>query len=270
MEHDESSTFETFADFTLEAPDAVDQAIFGGPGAVYGGTEADIELKKIRLRIGRRPTVRNMRKLYELLALPYPSDFALFSSYDVWMFSFKVHLLRDGGFQTVRQFGCQVKYPEDEMISIVAQLPESAFIRNLGGSISVSADLGATGEATVPQTGWSAGDFKTKISADLRAAASAKAELNLSFSVMTTSVIATGTADFVGEWSIRRTDAPLLGEQIFVHTLLIPKEQKALNLQLRAYVAVDTLFMVPARLNSEWVNINAPLVDSGVVGTASD
>jgi hypothetical protein len=263
---EKSSPIEEFADFELDTPDAVNQTIFSGPDAKLGGESST----KIRLRIGRRPTVCNLRALYELLGQSYPPNYALFKEYDVWMLSFKVHLWNDSAFKSVRQLGCQVQYPESDMISIVSHLPESSFVRLIDGKLSVSADFSATGEAKVPEVGGSVAGATAELSADLHAAVSAGAGINLSFSVMTANVIATGTADIAGEWSIRRADQPLLGEQAFVHTLLVPKDQKVLKLQLRAYATVDTLYFVPARVNTDWLKINVPLDNGSTVGTAVD
>jgi hypothetical protein len=248
-----------FEDVVLSAPDAVDQGIFSGPDARLGGAESDVGLRHIRLRIGRRPTVQNMRKLYDALDVEYARSLKLFENYEVWLFSFAVHLIKDGGFNTVRRLGCQVKFPEDRDVSIVSQLPDSEFIAAITTDVKASAAFDVNGRANVPELGASAATASFKIGGGLSASASADALVNLSLSVMTARVIATGTGDYLGEWSIKRGDQPLLGEQHFLSSVLVPKDDTSLAVSIRAYVEVASPYLVSARLKSEWVDVRVPL-----------
>jgi hypothetical protein len=264
---DSSPARDDFEEFTLGTPDAVDQIIFEGPNKTdLGGVDADVGLKQIRLRIGRRPTVRNLRKVYEFLSIDYPKDLKLFDTYEVWLFSFNLHLMKDGGFQSVQQFGCQVKYPQEYAVSIVSLLPDSEFITMAGGQVKASATLSATGVAEVPTFGASFGGAKAQVGGGIHVEASADAKVNLSFSVMADKVIATGIGDFLSEWSIKRGDKPLLGEQQFLNAVLVPKRQKRLDVQVRAYVTVGTGYFIPARLNSEWVQMKISLDADAEIG----
>jgi hypothetical protein len=256
-----------FLEVDLDTPDAVDQSIFAGPGKQkLGGAEPDISVKRVRLRIGRRPTARNLRKLYELLKLEYPKDLALFEQYEVWLLSYTVQLRKDGGFESVQQLGCQIKYQENGSVSIAAQIPESEFIKIVNGRLTASADLSVTGQAKVSTDGLPDGKQIRQIAAGVSAGVTANSEVNLSFSVMTPKIVATGTGDFVGEWSIKRAGTPLWGEQDFLHVLLVPVRKKALDLEIRSYVVVDTLYFARARLNSEWIKISVPLDSDAGVG----
>ena len=255
-----------FQEFLLDTPDAVDQAIFHGPEAKLGGAEPDLALRRVRLRIGRRPIVHNMRRLYEALSVEYPKDLKLFEQYEVWLFSLRLHLLKDGGFNSVRKLGCQVKYPEDYAVSIVSQLPDSEFITRAGGQVKTSAIFTVTGDVKIPVIGASAGKASVQIGGGIHAEASADAHLTLSFSVMSDKIVATGTGDYLGEWSVKRGDQPLLGEQCFLNAVLVPKSQTQLALEMRAYVAVGTPYLVPARLNTDWIKVVLPLDANASVG----
>lgn len=259
---------EDFAEFALGAPEAVDQVIFEGPErGDLGGVDADVTLNQIRLRIGRRPTVRKLRKLYELVGVEMPGDLKLFDKYEVWLFSYNVSLMKYGGFQSVRQFGCQVKYPEDYGVSIVSLLPDSEFVAWTEGQVKATAALSANGSAEVPIVAGCVDGAKAQVGGGIRVEASADAKINLSFTVMTDKVVAIGTGDFLSEWSIKRGDKPLLGEQCFLNAVLVPKGQKQVDVQVRAYVTVATGYFVPARLKSDWVSMTVALDANAGVGT---
>jgi hypothetical protein len=262
------NTQNDFEDVILGATDAVDEVIFRGPErSVLGGAEPDVSLKQIRLRIGRRPTVRKLRRLYDVLGIKYPADLELFNDYEVWLFAFQLHLLKDGGFSSVRKLGCQVKFPEDAAVSIVSQMPDSDFVSWAGGKVSALATLSATGRAEVPVMSASVGAASAEVGGGIKAEVAGDAHVNLSFSVMTDKVIATGTGDCIGEWAIKKQDEPLLGEQHFLSAVLVPKGAPDLTVGIRAYVEVGTAFFVSTLLKSEWVNIDVSLDGEGHIGT---
>lgn len=257
-----------FVDYQLGIPNAVDQLILNGPGgAKLGGSDPDVQVKQIRMRVGRRPTIRNLRRLYEVLELQCPKDLELFENYDVWIFAFKVHLMKDGGFGSVTQFGAQVRFPEDSAISIVSLLPDSEFITKGGAHLKASAALSVTGDAMIPEAAIAVGAATAKVGGDIRASVSGGAHINISMSVMTTKVLTIGTGDYVGEWSIRRGEQPLLGEQSFLSTVLVPSGLNDLEVQLRAYVNVSTGFLVPARVQTDWLTMAVSLENAASVGT---
>jgi hypothetical protein len=256
-----------FVEFELGVSDAVDQLIFNGPEAKLGGEHPDIEARQIRLRIGRRPTILNIRKVYQKLDQECPKNLELFDDYESWIFSFRIHLMKDGGFSAVRQLGAQVMFPEGSGVTIVSLLPDTEFADRGGVHAGASAEVSVTGDAQVPEVSAALGPATIEIGGGIKASASAGAHINVSFSVLTSQVIATGSGDHVGEWSIRRAKEPLLGEQNFLTTILVPTGESDLEVKIRAYVVVATGFFVPARLQTGWITMTLPLQSSAAIGS---
>lgn len=255
-----------FEDVALSVAHAVNQELFDTETGKVLGPDADIAARSIRLRVGRRPMVCNLRALYRCLQLEYPQQYELFTKYQVWLLSFKIHLMKDGGYQSVREFGCQVEYPENRAVSIIAQLPTSEFMTVVEGEARTDAQLELNGEVTAAAAAHSS-IADVSLGGSIRAKQSVGARVNLSFAMMTANVIATGTGNYAGEWIIKGSRGrPLLGEQAFLHTLLVPKDMKQLSMKIRPHAAVGVWGLPATRLNGKWINLTVSLRDDVSVG----
>jgi hypothetical protein len=240
---------------------------FGGPGA-------DIYNRDVRLRIGRRPTVIRLRTLFKQLGRDVPAEFEVFREYEIWIVAHHLNLLEERGLFKIREFGCRVDYTAP-CGTIIAHFPETEFIQSANGEFSSSVDLSVEGQAKLPSALSSAslgiGGPQLELGGGVRVSQSAKAAIHLSFRVMSPKAIATGNGDHLGEWIIHRAnDQPLIGEQNFVHLLLLPNDANALNYQIQSFVTVDVLGMFPVRMNSEWVKFSAQLDREATIAVERD
>ena len=99
------------------------------PERKYGGPEADIQFKGVRLRVGRRPIVFNLKKLYEKSGRELPGDLEVFGSYDMWVFTHSVGVVQEGGWQYIQQLGFHVKFGERPIVTNLELLPQDVTAR---------------------------------------------------------------------------------------------------------------------------------------------
>jgi len=225
------------------------------------GMEPEIEEKQIRLRIGKRPIVRNLRTLYEINSRSLPEDLELFVAYDIWMITHVVSIVQASGFRKVKQLGYQVNFPEDPKITVLEVLPQTQFVKKIGTSCESITDIQLNGQAQVPQELTNMLDQIESISFNGKLAMSNSVNIvgRLSFSIMTPIVQAVGKGDDSSEWIFTKDEKPLLGDQLMVQIILTPKFLDEITFQSRVYATISTFNVLPVRLKSDWITIQCEL-----------
>ncbi len=257
---DKSLIDNDYEDIILGEGNANDSTLLFPIGKADLGTKPDINTGKIHIRIGRSPQIWNLRELYKISNTTLPKELQLFDQYNIWVIAITVQIMKEGGFKDIRQLGCKITYPENRAITILSGMPETSFIKMANGSLESSFDLGVNGSTTISE------DFQEEIKpwvsldGGLKIRQNAKAQINLSFSVITPTVIAIGAGDYAGEWLLFRNDGtPLVGQQPLMHILLCPKDMKTLKFEAQVYATIDTLHMLPMRLTGPSVEFKTLL-----------
>lgn len=247
----------------LTPEDAVDPRLFIAPqNRTFGGT-ADSELlhKKIRVRMGERPTARNVRKMFEAEGKELPADLKVYAAYDIWLVGMSVGVLKEGGWQSVKRLGLQVELPSSPRFVVIGMAPETRLIVRGNAGLECRLELGANGGLAVPDAVSAAVKAALPVTAEASASAkvSAKSGVNVSFSVISPAIIAVGKGDRRVEWVIEDADGPLLGDQELCFTVLTPIVADEIEMTARISATISTFDLLPCLLRGPEVPVKAVL-----------
>lgn len=251
---------ESYEECVLSENSAIDQALLIDPLDRDFGS--DIEFESIDLRIGRRPSARNLAKFYEATGQELPKEYSLYVSHNIYLISVTVGIMNKGGWKNVKQLGVQLEYDENPRVTILDLLPQTEFIETAGGHFRSNTDITLNGKAKVSDAlieGVGDGEI---ISGDAKIESSNSANIaaSFSFSVMTPKVIATGVGDHSAHWLFKKDKEPLVGDQTVAHTLLVPLHVEDLNLKARLYASVSGFGGLPVKLTSDnWISLEIDL-----------
>lgn len=250
-------------EITLDiASNALDPYLMVPPSERDFGGEPNIETKGIRIRIGERPFARDLRSLYESNGRKLPPDFEVFRSYDIWLLTQSVSLIKEGRFKEVREVGYQVRFPDKPKITILDVLPRTEFVKISKASLKSEVDIQINGGASnvVDSTErLSDGSESFHSGVKLKTHTGINMAVRLSFSVMTQKITAIGIGDHVSEWVFKKDDNLLVGDQLMVQTLLTPKRLKKLKFEARAYATISGFCSLPVKLCSDWIKLECDL-----------
>lgn len=250
IEHEVSLGPENAVDPDLLVPPS--QRRFGGP---------EVEFSRIRIKIGERPIARDLRTLYQLTKRELPGNLEVFRSYRLWMVTHAVSIVDQATIRSVRQVGYQMRLPNEPCVTVVEMFPQTRFVKKVEGKWETRADLEIDGKASVPDTVTELLDHFEGLTLGGKVTIATKVGLigRLSFAVFTPVVQAVGVGDRQSEWIFERSDEPLIGDQLMVQILLVPKHVDRVEFEARAHAVVSTFNLIPTRLNSEWIPLACSL-----------
>jgi len=245
----------------LNRQSALDPDLLVPPSKRTLGTDPDIEAGPLRLRIGERPVARNLRALYELRGRQLPEDLEIFISYDIWLLTHCVSVVKEGGFKQIRQMGYQMRFPDKPKVTVIEVLPQTDFVKRVGGFLKSESDIQINGQASLPD---SLTHLLNKVeNLSFGGKLTISKHLNVvgmvSFSVMTPVIQAVGVGDNGSEWVFKKYEQPLLGDQLMIQIVLTPPHLRRLNFKARLYATVTTFNLVPVRFESQWIDLECSL-----------
>lgn len=226
--------------------------------------EGKISVKNLEIRLGDRPVCRNLRRLYELAHRELPPDIAVFHEYDIWSLSHVIGAIhRKDSYPKIKGLGYEAIFEDEEEVFTIEILPRSKFLKVAGVETETQFDLGLEGHAQIPesvkmlleQVEYLGGDAKIKLASDVKMVG------RVSFSVMTPIIQAIGQGSSHCEWLFEVDDKPLLGDQIMLQTILVPRNTASLKFKARGYALIKSSFVnFPAMFYTNWLNIECPLI----------
>lgn len=230
----------------------------------YGEEERDdtISAKGLEVRLGTRPLARNIQHLYELGHDGLPQERALYDTYDLWIITHTVGVIRRRGRAEVRLLGYEARFDDEDTLYTVELLPQSQFVTRAGASVGVHVDLGAEGHAQVPDAVRNLLDSVEFLGADARISLSSDFQIlgRISLSAISPIVQAVGKGSSRCEWCITADEEPLFGDQTLLQVVLVPKAMDRLTFRARAYAAIKPRWLAPLdRRDTDWVEIECPL-----------
>jgi hypothetical protein len=242
----------------LDFKSARDPDLLVPPSKRTFGAEPDIEVGQLRLRIGERPVARNLRLLYEMSKRELPSDLEVFVSYDIWLLTHSVSVIKEGGYKKIRQLGYQVRFPDKPKVTVLEVLPQTHFVTKVGGFFKSEADIQINGQASMPESITHLLNTVENLSLGGKLVLSEQVNLvaRITFAVMTPVIQAVGAGDNGSEWVFRQDEQPLLGDQLMIQILLTPRRLRALDFKARVYATIATFNLVPVRVTSEWTDLS--------------
>jgi len=245
---------------TLTFADAVDPLLAIPPSQRSFGSGSQIEEGHVRLRIGERPIVRDLKRLYRKAGKTLPTDFEIFSAYNIWMILFAVGIVRESGMRQVNRFGFALTFPEKPRVTVLSVLPQTRFVKRAGALLKAEATLSLNGSAEVPEAVSQALTTTDTLSVDASLNVSTQANVfgTLSFSLLTSVIQAIGTGDRRAEWVFEKSEHPLVGDQHLAITLLAPKQVDELEVATRLSASITVFNLLPCKLETEFA-LRVPL-----------
>src|SRR5579863_9089688 len=249
---------ESSCELSLTLADAVDPLLTIAPSRRHFGksNEPDLQKGRVSLRIGDRPIVRDLKLLYRTTHNQLPTDFEMFTAYNVWLVGFGLGILREAGFSKVERFGFAVTFADTPRVTVLAVLPQTRFLKRAGLDLNMEAVLALNGAAQIPNTA-----VELSAHASLKLSSELKMVGNLSFSVQTPVIAAIGVGGRHAEWLFEKSAQPLVGDQQMMLTLLAPRAADELQTTLRVSVTISTFNLLPCRLEKE-VSLTVPLSEA--------
>ncbi len=234
-----------------------------------------IVVNDMHVRLGDRPIARNLRTLYEQGHKDFPEDLVLFDKYDVWLITHSIGVIRKEGQAKVKTLGYEALYDEAPKVYTTELLPQAKFIRKAGAIFENRVDYTVEGLAQVPDIAKVVlaqvpdmakvvleamnvlgGDARFSLSSSLKMIG------RISFSVMTPVVQTIGVGASLCQWQFEADEKPLLGDQLMLQTVLVPRYTEKINLKVRGYALIKTGWTrTPVRYETQWLHLQCPLID---------
>lgn len=253
-----------YYELDLYYADAIDPTLLVLPSKRKLGHAADADVKtdKIHVRVGRRPTVRNLRALYELTGRKIPPNLEIFRAYELWLVTHVVGVVKSGAWENIRELGYKMYFPDKPRITVYAVLPQTQFVKKFGLELKVEVGMNLDGAVSMPVKVSELLERIEEISlyGEVRISNAVNIIGNLSFSVVTPIVQAIGVGDRVSEWVFKKYRRPLLGDLIMMQVVLTPRHLDKLVFKAQTYVTVNGFTKpVPVKIPSKWIDLECLL-----------
>lgn len=223
--------------------------------------EPAIDTGKFSVTIADRPVGLSVAALSERLEQPIPPEVDIYQRFAVWLVPNRVSIIRRSGFAETISAGIECEYLNgSKTCSIVSLLPAPQFIvwGKADGSIHCAGNLSFAGE-TLPAGGDMGVVRINEAGIGFGISGAARVSASFSVNVVTPYVSAVGIGSSRAEWRFDRHEEALFGRDLETWAvILLPKRQKELEMRIRVYVTLRTVF-VPTRHQSDWQNVTCLL-----------
>ena len=205
------------------------------------GSEGIISVKDLEISLGDRPVCKNLRNLYELSNREVPPEIEVFDLYDIWLITHTIGIIkRENSTAKVKSIGYQADFTDARQVFTIDLLPRTKFVSTIEIGSKTEVALGLEGHAQIPeaikmlleQVEYIGGDASIKLSSDNKIVG------NLSFSILTPVIQAVGMGASRCEWIFEEDKEPLLGDQMMIQTILVPKGTPSITFKARGYAFV--------------------------------
>jgi|GEM_PF-2365181 len=241
----------------LTSVNAVDKFLLVPLEKANLGEEPDIENEHFSLRLGSRPICINLLDLFLKQSQSVPASLNIFDQYDIWLINYGVSIIKTGGWQKIKQLGLEISFPsgpDDIRVTIISNMPTTSFKTFAGAELVFKANLELNGQASSKMEDIKLDQFiDLGYSGKLSLTNKSSANFSLQFNLLSPQVVSTGIGDNHSEWIVYRDQAPLLGDQLFSQTILIPKDIDSLKVKARINCLITgPMGSFPVKLAGEW------------------
>jgi len=237
------------------------------------GEKPDIKAGNVEIRIGTRPTVRDLGSLYQATGRAIPAEMQdLFTGFKVLLLTHSVGVLREPGNKDIKSLEFEVSFPGPPRITIIDLFPSSKFVQNAGATLgtdfNVEAGVGLNGRLSTPpqitellsQVDDMALDGKLNCKLQLTNKAGFVAKF--SYSVLTPLIQAVGVGDMYSHWVMDKKIGPMVGDFIFSQTILAPKNSSGRKFKVRVSASLTTYSLLLDKWKSRWIEADYSLPKS--------
>jgi hypothetical protein len=227
-----------------------------GPGIeVFAPGEDPVEklLNDYTLQLGDRPYVRSVRKLYELYQKQLPPEIAALRG-ETYLVTHAVGLIAKTGANRIDTVGYMASFEDHG--STIELFPNTRFKEYFSISAKFEAGVSADGYAKLPdQVGDLAKDIiNLGAGAELQLSTEAQMVGKLALTIKSPKVQALGNASSTIIWQFNQDDKPLVGDQVMVQTIVVPKGQEKITLKMQAFAMIDPgIFRRPVKIETDTI-----------------
>jgi len=224
------------------------------------GTSNSIDEENYVIDIGRAPFAKNVATLFELKGVALPPSYAVFKSYDIWLITFALNILKDGSFRKLRQVELNIEYQSPLKnvrvpVTIIDVFPQTKFKKIIDGKLMFSASIDLNGKAAISDKISSIIKYSEvfELGGKLDISTDSEVVCNLSFSLLTPEIVSTGIGNFKSSRLLEKSENyMLLGDQLLMQTVIVPKDTKYLKCKASvAAVATGPFGFLPIRMESK-------------------
>jgi hypothetical protein len=211
------------------------------------------ELLGVKIRLGNAPIVRNLKRLMELSNNQLPAEVEiLFDTQDIYLITHAIGIMRLKGKAKVKELQYTAKVVSNTECRTIDLLPNTSFktIWKLNSTFQGAVKAGGNFSATIPEELNQAlsgkpislgGDLELDLSTNTKFVG--KINCSLKLPIVTSSGIATNECT----WILHPDDNPLLGDQLLVQTLAVPKGTTEIIYNIKGLARIDKGFFSPAK-----------------------
>lgn len=236
-----------------------------------GSKKAHLKHDNLVLRIAQKPITCSLRELYLKANKPVPPDMEVFDdNFRLWMITHVVSVVKEkDSVKDITRLVYEVQFPPASEVSTVQVLPQTEFIKKIGVEPKINwvfdVGLGVNGQIVPPavvtelmnQTDFVSFGGKAQVKIDISNTLNLVG--NLSFSVITPKIVATGIGDNYCRWEFIKDNTPLIGDHLMVQILLVPINTETLQFQSRVSATTTVLKFLPKSRKSRWTEMTTNL-----------
>jgi hypothetical protein len=250
--------------FLLTDRDIINPRV-SGSDYLSGENSPDIEEERFQVFIGKRPVIRDLREIARKAKKKLPEKLQGLEGNKLLLVETTVGVWQEKGLRKVTQVGFEVSYPSKPYITVRDILPQSQYVKRVGGTFSCSAGVNVNGKFCNPAEEVVRGILESIIPdiklpniptlPKIEIQLSGKGEVfgNFSFHVGTKTIDAIGEDDDHCIWKLKKADEPLTGKpHHFIQVLLVPERLSKLKFKCRVSVVTSMLRTFERTYRSNW------------------
>lgn len=207
--------------------------------------EKEPELQGIRVRLANNPIVHNLQKLMELAGKELTPELQLqFQTNDIYLITHAIGVIRLSGKAKVVELQYNAEIINLDNAKTIDLLPKTRFADKFKIETGLSGTVKAAGNfsAEIPE------DLKNSLSGtnlalggdmELELSTNAKFVGKVKYSIQLPVVQSSGVASNRCTWILKPDENPLLGDQLLVQTVTVPKGTDTLIYSIKGLVKVS-------------------------------
>ena len=229
----------------------------------FAASDPSDSLKGYDLRVGDRPILRSLKELYERTGRALPPELAVLRG-DACLVTHAVGLISQQGAGNVELIGYTARLEGSG--STVEMLPNTSFKEYFTANFKFEAGVSADGFAKLPQQVTDLGTEVVQLGAGAQLQLGTQAGVvgKLSLSVKSPKIQAVGNASSTVTWQLAKDNQPLVGDQVLVQTLVVPRGQTRFTFEIQGFAVVSPgffagLFRRPVRIETKLRKVEVSL-----------
>lgn len=225
----------------------------------------DLGEEAFQIFIGKRPVIRDFREIAKKAHKRFPEKLQGLEKNKILLVENTVGVWQEKGFRKVTQIGFEVSYPAKPYVTVRDILPQSRYVKRLGGTLSCDAGIAINGTFCEASDGV-VGDILERLmpemtlptisslsSMELKLGGKGEVFGSLSFQVGTKTIDAIGVNDDYCKWKLTKEGEPLIGKSHhFIQILLVPKRLTELRFKCRVSVVTSLAYTFERSYRSDW------------------